>query len=336
MINFYLFLNRSSSQPSGIAAPLKFFSYALNVCTLTAFLILLTSCASTPEARPKALLNAEYYLQQGTQAFYNDEYATAAQEFSQALKIYQSIDRETGILESHINLAETSIAIGNHSAAWQQLQTIEGLLENSPHSTYTNQVQLLKIKLLFNEQEYVSALALLEPILPQFDAQQNALSKNDDTLNIIISMTRISITTKSPQAGLWLQRLRQAINPQPEILNRYTAMFYRLQASLLESEGKLTESKSLLNQALDIYHQLAYRRGIAASLQQLATLEIKQQQWQQADLLLQRALKIHLWTLNQRDTIEVLQHLVDVNNQLGNINRSREFSTQLEKLSKFP
>ena len=307
---------------------------ALQIYTLTGLLIMLLSCASTPDTRPKALLDAEYYQQQGTQAFYNDEYATAANEFSQALKIYQSIDRESGILESLINLTETSIAIGNHTAAWQQLKTIEGLLENSQLSNYTIRTKLLKIKLLFNEKEYASALTLLEPILPKFDALQNVQSINDDTLNIIISMTRLSIIIKSPQAGLWLQRLRQAINPQPEMPNRYSAMLYRLQASQLENEGQFAESKSLLNKALDIYHQLAYRRGIAASLQQLATLEMEQQQWQQADFLLQRALKIHLWTLNERDTVEVLQQLVEVNKRLGHLNRSREFSAQLEKLSK--
>lgn len=313
--------------------------------SLIGIFMLMQSCASTPDSRPKALIDAEYYQQQGTNAFYNDEYSLAADQFTRALKLYQSIDDHTGMLESHINLIETSIAIGNLKSARQQLVSLNGLpgltdradladlADTGSNVNYRDRVILLRVKLLFNEQKYSDAISELQPILPEFNQNDQLLKNNPHNLNILSSMARFSVHTHSTESTIWLKRLELAINQKKGPTDRYQALLLRLQASHKQYKGDFESSKKYINRALTIYRRLAYRRGIAASLQQLANLEVQQQHFEQADNLLQRALNIHLWTLNKKATIKVLEELIKVNNILGNDQAAEEYSEQLNKLN---
>jgi len=293
---------------------------------------LIQSCASAPPQRPKAWIDAEQYLQQGTQAFHDDEYAQAADSFSRALKTYLSIDHYPGMIDSYSNLIETTIAIGNYALAHQQLEKIDQLMSDHNDNSRKTRLAVLKVKLLFNQADYTQALSTLQPLLPEFNAQQQLQNRNSDSLNIISSMARISVTTVSDDADLWLQRFQLALQPDQRSSIRYQALLLRLQAQRLQQLGKFSDSAALLEQALSLYHQQAYRRGIAATLQQLADLEVSQQHWELADHYLQRALQIHLWTLNRHESIQVLQQLVSINQLLGMDQAAENFALQLLKL----
>ncbi|MBC8210481.1 MAG: hypothetical protein H8E21_05385 [Gammaproteobacteria bacterium] len=300
--------------------------------SLIGLVILIQSCASAPQQRPKAWIDAEQYLQQGTQAYHDDEYAQAADSFSQALKTYLSIDHYPGMIDSYSNLIETTIAIGNYALAHQQLEKIEQLMSDNHDSNRQTRVRLLKVKLMFNQADYAQALTTLQPLLPEFNAQQQLQNRNSNSLNIISSMARLSVTTGRDDADLWLQRFQQALQPDQPASARYQALLLRLQAQRLQQQNKFADSASRLEQALSLYHQQAYRRGIAATLQQLADLETRQQHWELADHYLQRALQIHLWTLNQHESIQILEQLVGINQQLGNLQSAENFALQLSKL----
>ncbi len=309
----------------------SFFKITIKSTCLLALLVI-QSCASPPAPRPKAIIEAEYFLQQGTSAFYNDEYPLAASSFTQALKIYRSIDDASGMLDSYINLMETSLAIGNLTLAHQQLLNIETMLSSDSENTHRSRVTLLTVKLLFVEEQYVQAINILQPLLPAFNSQQQVEAVDSNTLNIISSMARLAVLTQRNDATLWLQRLRLAINQDDKNHDRFRALYLRILALQKQQEGKFSDSKKLLNEALSIYHDQAYRRGIAASLQQLANLEILQQNWNQADALLQRALQINLWTLNQREAKKVLEQLIVTNKKLNNDDLVDSFDEQLKKL----
>ncbi len=298
-------------------------------------IIVIQACASPPTPRPKAITEAEYFLQQGTSAFYNDKYPSAARNFSEALKIYRSIDERNGILKSYINLMKTSLAISNLEQAHQQLTEIEAILSDQDSDTenYRQKVTLLKVKLLFKEEKYTQAIQHLQPLLPTFNTRQLAQQETNNTINIIASMARLAVTTQQQDATLWLQRLQLALNNRENNQGLYKALYLRIKALQRQHEGDFDKSKFLLNEALTIYHSLAYRRGIAASLQQLADLEIQQLNWDKAGQLLQRALKIHLWTLNQRETKKVLQLLIKISRNLQNEDLANTYTQQLNQLN---
>jgi endonuclease/exonuclease/phosphatase (EEP) superfamily protein YafD len=92
------------------------------------------------------------------------------------------------------------------------------------------------------------------------------------------------------------------------------------------------DSEQQLREALGIYRELVYRRGIAITLQQLAALKASQDEWQAADDLYQRSLKVHLWTLNKQQAVEVLQALIAINERLEDDAEAAMFKEQLRRL----
>jgi tetratricopeptide (TPR) repeat protein len=300
---------------------------------LISLLLIIQACAGAAEYRPKALIDAESYLQQGTVAYYDDEYPLAADNFSKALKIYLSIDNYQGMIDSYTNLMETSMAIGNFFMAREQMQKIEEMLATNKDKNNRVRVTLLKVKLLFNEHNYALSLAEITPLLPEFDQHQQAQQPDANTLNILSSMALLAVTSGNKDAKLWLERFELALMSREKNANeRYQALLLRLKARLKQNAGEYAESKSLLDAALAIYHQHAYRRGIAACLQQQANLELQQQHLELADNFLQRALKIHLWTLNYNDAIQVMTQLIEINNDLGRKQIAQGFGEQLYRI----
>jgi len=281
------------------------------------FILLSQSCATNIKVQPKAVTDGQYFLQQGTAEYLNDEYPKAAKSFTQALRLYQSIDNFTGIIESRINLLETAIAIGNFKLAQQQITKLETLLDNKNNIHYQQRITLLKVKILFQKNLYSEALVLLNPMLPAFD-NNNLVKVKTNSLNILSSKARLEVITKGSEASLWLNRFERAIQQSQPVNERFMALLLRTQALLKQQQGMIKESRQLVHQALSLHHKLAYRRGIAASLQQLASLEQDEKNWSQAHYYLQRALKIHLWTLNKMAAIKVIKQLIKTDKHLNN------------------
>lgn len=286
---------------------------------------MLQACGKTVEYQPKAVTDAEYYSQQGTSAFFNDEYPNAAKHFTKALKIYQSIDRFSGIIDSRINLIETAIAIGNFNLAQHQIKQLESDLAANNNKDIIQRITLLKVKIEFQQEHYLEALGLLNPLLSE-------LKNTPLRLNILSSKARLEVMTRSPEATEWIQKFEQSLQKSEPQNERFKALLLRTQALHKQHNGLLKESKQLIHQALSLHHKQAYRRGIAASLQQLASVEYDEENWLKTEFYLQRALNIHLWTLNKPSAIKVLKQLIQTHQQLSNEEKVQLYSEQLRKL----
>lgn len=298
---------------------------------IVGFVLLLQSCASAPEQRPKAVTDAEYFLQQGTAAFYNDEYPLATQHFSRALAIYQSIDDSRGNMTSRLNLIESTIALGHLDSAEQQLHNLELLSISEP--AMQRKLTLLKVRLLGAQSKYPSAISALTPLLPPFDGPQQARKMDQNDMIPLSIMARLAFLSNREDSAVWVQRFENALHDYDDKNNRFRALLLRLQASQKQHEKRYSESKNLLQQALEINQANTNRRAIAGCLQQMAELESEQQHWQSANTYLQRALNIQLWISNQTRVAEVLQQLIAVNQQLGDTDNVRQYSEQLDKIS---
>ena len=235
------------------------------------------------------------------------------------------------MLNSRINLIETAIAIGNLAQAELLLASVEAMQRRNHTTDYQTRIALLKTRLFFHQRNYPRALFAIQPLIAALNEQTSGHSENE-RLNILSSMARLAITRQSADATQWLQRFQHSLRQSKQDNVRYQALLYRLQAQKKQQEGAYAESQRLLEQALASYQQLAYRRGIAASLQQLAELEAQQQHWQQADGLLQRALPIHLWTLNRIAATQVLERLIDINHRLDRKEIAESFNQQLSRM----
>jgi hypothetical protein len=297
------------------------------------FSILLAACASPLPQKPKALNDAEQNMQRGATAYANDEYHLAANAFTNALDLYQSIDDGPGIFEASVNLIETSITVGNLAAARQRLQRLKGVTDESSGMDGAMRLKLLEVRLLHAEQRPQQALDLLRPLWPEFDEGQRIIQGGEHSLAVIAASARLKQQLGHTDADLWIRRFATIDLDTTPGDQRYRALLLRLQAQQLnDASPGSSEGERLLREALGIYRNLVYRRGIAAALQQLAQLRLQRHELGVADNLYQRALKIHLWTLNRGAAAEVLEALVDINRQLGDQADVALFSAQLEKL----
>ena len=295
--------------------------------------LLCVACASPPPPQPRALRDAQQNLQRGTAAYANDEYHLAANAFTEALDIYQSIDDSPGILEASVNLIETGITVGNSAVARQRLEQLKQRFAAELEPSDALRLTLLEVRLLHAESKPETALALLRPLWPAFDQQQRPVDAGPYRLAIIAATARLMRQTNHAEARLWLQRLANALQSDDNASPRYRALLLRLQADQLAGDGEsMAARESKLREALAIYRPLVFRRGIGATLQQLAELEVQRDALAAADGLYQRALKIQLWTLDREAAIEVLRALVEVNRSLGDGEDVERFTGQLESL----
>jgi tetratricopeptide (TPR) repeat protein len=289
---------------------------------------LLQACASPLPQQPKALREAEQNMQRGTAAYVNDEYHLAANAFTNALDIYQSIDNGDGVFEATVNLLQTSLAVVNLQAARQQLATLRALTAQRVVEAEKMRIDLLEVRLLHAEGKPDQALAILRPLWPRFDEQQRVVEDSEFALPVVAATARLMQQTRHADSALWLTRLQQFELGEDASGQRYRALLLRLQAK--QPSGP--DSEQQLREALGIYRELVYRRGIAITLQQLAALKASQDEWQAADDLYQRSLKVHLWTLNKQQAVEVLQALIAINERLEDVAEAAMFKEQLRRL----
>lgn len=267
---------------------------------LLALALLLAACVSPPQQRPAALVQGERYLAMGVQSFRADDYAGAANHFTQALAHYQGLDHQEGMLHSRINLAETALAVGNAAAAERHLQAARLLAggEGNPR------LQLLHSSAALRQGQHDAAVDMLTPLLdgvPRRDAIYRSALAN-----------RVDAALARDEAGVaaWVERYAAAL--RGDDVPAFTARLYRFQGELARRGGDYSGAEGLLQQALELYKAIPSRPGTAATLEAWGTLLMEQQRWAEAEDRLQRALHIRLWLLDRRDTAVGLQRLAAI------------------------
>jgi len=272
----------------------------------------LPACAGSPEVRPDINSKGENLLHSGLIAYKKDDFPTALQKFNSALLFYQSLDDTKGVQLSRINLVETSLALNDFAAAEQQLtilkqQAVDGFLDEP----FKNRVILLEVKLLFQQQRYNKALAVIEPLLLQLDEQE--LTGNN-ALNLLATAARLEALISAGTKSRWLDKFRTALEREPQ-QPKFQIILKRIDAIIASQKQQYHEALKLLHEALGYYKLQADRRAIASCLEDIAVIELAQNNKSQALEYFKRALTIRAWLKDQYNFDKIQQKIVLINQQ---------------------
>lgn len=301
-------------------------------------LLLQTACSGVSDNRPEPVRQSEYYLEHGVSAFENSDYVAATDFLRKALAHYRSIDDTTGILLSRINLAETALAAGNFDAAVTHIEAAEQLSNRAGYRAFRPRLTLLRAQVHWRQQEGQAALQLLQTLLPEFDAEQRSKERSDllvlgaTTLRTAIAFAHEEESQQ--EARLWLRRLSLMLPATEGRTELHRARLLRFEAELAYRGGDTERALDNLDEALQLYREAAARPAIAATLTELGRLLMKLGEWQQAEERLQDALYIRLWIMDRPGTLEVLERLQTVYQQLGDEERYLQVKGEAERVAK--
>jgi tetratricopeptide (TPR) repeat protein len=268
--------------------------------------LFLVACASVPEKRPEPLLKSEHLLREGLIAFQNDELSDAQQKFTAALLLYQSIDNTQGIILSRLNLFEAALALSDFTTATNQLLSLEySTKQGFVTLALQKKIILLASKLSFEQQHYKIALRILQPL---WSAIEERLPMNELEWEVLVLHARLEMLIAPRDFSKGLANLETAVSQQT-IPSPYSALLKRLLAMRAIQGGEFQTAAALLKEALIYYQAQAQRRSIAACLEEMAELEVKQQHIPAARDVLQRALVIRQWLKNDFKTVKIQERL---------------------------
>lgn len=303
---------------------------------LLLLLPLLPACSGISDTRPEPLRKSEYFLEHGVSAFENSDYVAATDFLHKALSHYRSIDNTTGILLSHINLAETALAAGNFPAAEDNISAAEKISSSGGYQDFQPRLTLLRAQVHWRRHDADKSLSLLQGLLPSFNDEQRSSSKpNLIMLGAVTLRTDIAFSRDDEakqEARLWLRRLSLMLPSTEDKTQLHHARLLRFEAQLAYYDNAPQEALARLEQTLQLYREAAARPAIAATLTESALLLIKMQRWQEAEERLQRALYIRLWIMDRIGSTELLEQLQQVYQQLGDDERYRQAKEQVERI----
>jgi len=269
----------------------------------------LPACAGSSDVRPDIYNKGENLLRNGLIAYKEDDFPTALQKFNSALLFYQSLDDIKGAQLARINLVETSLALNDFAATEQQLtilkqQDVDGFLDEP----FKNKVILLEVKLLFQQQRYNEALTTINPLLLQLDKQD----LTDDTkLNLLATAARLETLISSGTKPQWLNKFRASLAQEKEPQQpKFQIILKRIDAIIASQKQQYHEALKLLHEALGYYKLQADRRAIASCLEEIAIIELAQNNKSQALEYLKRALTIRAWLKDQYNFDKIQQKIM--------------------------
>jgi tetratricopeptide (TPR) repeat protein len=263
----------------------------------------LSACVTTPDLRPELYLKSEQMMQQGLQAYEQDNFTEAQQKFSQALELYQSFDNDKGIALSLLNLIETALGVSDFKQAQVYLKQVKSY---ALATDLKRKVILLEVKLAFEQENYPLALANLKPLLGELEGQKNL---GDAQLNLLAMQARLEVLNSSLTQSAALAKFETALAQNEAKSPYYQALLQRILAVIALKRRDYLSATTLLTQALTYYKEQANRRSIAACLEDLAEIEIAQRHQPAAQNYLQRALVIRQWLKNKYKSDKIVKQL---------------------------
>ena len=244
---------------------------------------MLSSCSGTKAEKPVpiSLSSPEELLNQGTYQYNNNNYIKATQIFEKALLQYRSIDNQTGIAKSCLNLAKSHMAVNNNNIAKSYLDKADAIITGTPLTELSEHLHLLKSSYAINKQAYDAAQLELDAVI----VSSNTAVK----LAALKNQTRLAFLTHADNRQQWLEQYRSLQNQHPVDTDSHLASIYRFQAELAEADS---EKQALLADALSISRRLADRPAIAATLAQSADIDLQTKDYAAAEDKFTRALFI--------------------------------------------
>ena len=295
---------------------------------LISFVFLLSGCFARKDTCPEIIRTSERLMERGVDAHASGDYVNAIEHFTLALARYRSIDHRQGMLFSHLNLAETTLASNRLDAAVRHIDEADVLSLELSHHDIIQRVALLKARQYWSQQQSCKALLQLEGLLPTFDARDHSESMPDKlqlaALSLRTDIAFASLQENPEEAELWLQRLQQAIQMAQPVDPRHYARQQRFEARLAAWKNQPDLALSLLDEALATYRRKALRPAIAATLVEAAQINWMSHSLDHAEQLLQRALFIRVWMMDRNNAREILEMLSELYKQMGDEARASQ------------
>ena len=274
-------------------------AHSIMKVSLFACITLLCACSSGPAEKPlpESLSSPAYLLDQGIQEYADNNYASAINIFSKALLQYRSIDNQTGIARSCMNLANAHMAINNNDIAATYLKKADEIIQQSSLIELQEHLQLLKSTLAINNGAYETALEELPVPL------------NSKTVTILLAAlknrTNIAFTLDTDDKQSWLDKYK-TLQKKTANTPSHLARIYRFEADLAKD---ISAQNTLLAQALNISRKIADRPAIAATLTQWASIDIRNNSFLYAEDKNIRALFIRHQLGDVKNSLKILKQL---------------------------
>ncbi len=172
---------------------------------------------------------------------------------------------------------------------------------------------MLEVKLLFQQQRYNEALIAIKPLLLQLDKQDLTDNKK---LNLLATAARLETLISSGTKPQWLNKFRASLAQEREPQQpKFQIILKRIDAIIASQKQQYHEALKLLHEALDYYKLQADRRAIASCLEEIAVIELAQNNKSQALEYLKRALTIRAWLKDQYNFDKIQQKIMLINQQ---------------------
>ena len=275
------------------------------------------SCGGHTASKPAVVLDAESYTNEGMQAFAESNWQRAQRSFTRALSLYQGIDDQQGVLQSHINLAEVALSVRDYQASQRHLDQAADIIRTQPPSPYQQRIALLYALQALQQKHIVQAEHLLLSLLPVFHNATPATIPDAIQMSAIANRTKIAFMNNQDEA-LWVLRYAKALEISAIKDYDLEARLLRFQSSLLQSQGDYDASEAKLQQALSLYKNNFSRPGIAVTLFELGLLYRHQAQWQNARDYFNRSLAVYDYLRDSDKVTQVTENLEKVKLELGN------------------
>jgi tetratricopeptide (TPR) repeat protein len=295
----------------------------LSKIILLIVMLQLGACSTGPAEKPQpvSITSPAQLLDRGITHYNNNDYASASSSFQKALLQYRSIDDQRGIANSCLNLSKTYMATNNNQTASLYLHKAETIIEQASLNGLDEHLALLQSSLAIKQEKYDDAIQRLLPVI----------NSNNPTMQLAAfkNRTTIAFTLNSNDRTQWLEKYKTLQQKNASGTSSHLARILRFEAEL-ESDTNASEEKLL--ESLQISRQRADRPAIAATLLQMARLDIETKSYQQAEDRLLRALFIRHQLGDVKSTLILLEELQYVYMQTGN-DRAALTSKWIDKIS---
>jgi tetratricopeptide (TPR) repeat protein len=276
----------------------------------------LISCGGHTASKPAVVQDAENYTNEGMQAFAESNWQQAQRSFTRALSLYQGIDDQQGVLQSHINLAEVALSVRDYQASQRHLDQATDIIRTKSLSPYQQRIVLLYALQALQQKHIVQAEHLLLSLLPVFHNSTSVTIPDAIQMSAIANRTKIAFMNNQDEA-LWVLRYAKALEIYDSKDYDLEARLLRFQSSLLQRQGDYDASEAKLQQALSIYKNNFSRTGIAVTLFELGLLYMHQAQWQNAQDYLNRSIAVYHYLRDIDKVTQVTESLEKVELELA-------------------
>lgn len=284
-----------------------------------AAVLLLSACGSRPAPQPATVSNSRDAMTLGMQAYMDDRYLEARNEFERALVEYRSVDNAEGQLDALVDLANSALGQGEYQSARTYLTSADTLLAKGKFSVIAAHVSLLHAYADMQAGDNHAALTRLDTLL-------NTSGIPDDVMqSALFARTQVAFDLNAGDSAQWLARLGSSLGKHANALA--DARYQRLQALDARKQGDVQKAAVLYENALQGYRGVYYRPGIAATLEELADMSAAGKQWGHARDRLRRALDIRLWLYDRNHAAKDLEKLAEADTGLGNAAAARQDRT---------